>query len=127
MGMSGERWESRPAAATRKLGPGRAVGYTRVSSGRQQGDGDLDRWVGRLRAWAGGELSVITDVASGLSERRAGLRKVLGHCMTPGADRLIVEHPDRLACFGAGVIEQLLAKTKRLRVVVCAETTGGGP
>ena len=110
-----------------KPAQGLAVGFGRVSSRRQQGDGDLDRQVARLRAWAGGELSVITDVASGLSERRAGLRKVLGHCMTPGADRLIVEHPDRLACFGAGVIEQLLAKTKRLRVVVCAETTGGGP
>jgi predicted site-specific integrase-resolvase len=56
--------------------------------------------VARLRAWAGGELSVITDVASGLSERRAGLRKVLG---------------------------QGLVKTKRLRVVVIAETAGGGP
>ena len=95
-------------ALTRKPAQGLAVGYARVSSRRQQGDGDLDRQVARLRAWAGGELSVITDVASGLSDRRAGLRKVLGQCMTPGVDRLIVEHPDRLACLGVGVIEQLL-------------------
>jgi len=83
-----------------KPAQGLAVGFGRVSSRRQQGDGDLDRQVARLRAWAGGELSVITDVASGLSERRAGLRKVLG---------------------------QGLVKTKRLRVVVIAETAGGGP
>jgi putative resolvase len=52
---------------------------------------------------------VFTDVASGLSDRRAGLRKALGECMKPGTDRLIVEHHDRLARFGVGVIEHLLA------------------
>lgn len=29
--------------------------------------------------------------------------------MKPGVDRLVVEHPDRLARFGVGVIEHLLA------------------
>jgi excisionase family DNA binding protein len=95
-------------AITRKPAEARAVGYARVSSRRQQAEGDLDRQVARLRADAGEELSVLTDVASGLSDRRAGLRKALGECMNPGVDRLIVEHPDRLARFGVGVIEHLL-------------------
>jgi putative resolvase len=93
---------------TGKPTEGRAVGYARVSSRRHQAQGDLDRQVARLRAHAGQELSVLTDVACGLCERRAGLQKALGQWMNPGADRLIVEHPDRLARLGVGVIEQLL-------------------
>jgi putative resolvase len=55
------------------------------------------------------ELVVFSDVASGLSERRAGLGKALGECMKPGVDRLVVEHPGRLARLGVGLIEHLLA------------------
>jgi putative resolvase len=86
---------------------GTAIGYARVSSRRQQAEGDLDRQVARLREHDG-DLVVFTDVASGLSDRRAGLREALGECMKPGVDRLLVEHPDRLARFGVGVIEHLL-------------------
>lgn len=88
---------------------GKAVGYARVSSRRQQIEGDLARQVARLRAHADDAVVVFTDVASGLSDRRAGLRKALSECMKPGVDRLMVEHPDRLARFGVGVIENLLA------------------
>jgi excisionase family DNA binding protein len=95
-------------AITRRPNTGRAVAYARVSSRRQQAEGDLDRQVARLRAHGGDDLAVFTDVASGLSDRRAGVRKALGECMKPGVDRLIVEHPDRLARFGVGLIEHLL-------------------
>jgi putative resolvase len=91
-----------------KPSTGKAVGYARVSSRRQQAEGDLDRRVARLQDHAD-DLVVFTDVASGLSDRRAGLRKALSECMKPGVDRLLVEHPDRLARFGVGVIEHLLA------------------
>jgi putative resolvase len=94
-------------AIARKPQAGKAVGYARVSSRRQQAEGDLDRQVARLREHDT-ELIVFSDVASGLSDRRAGLRKALGECMKPGVDRLLVEHPDRLARFGVGVIEHLL-------------------
>ena len=94
---------------TRKPSAGRAVGYARVSSRRHQAEGELDRQVARLGAHGRKDLLVFTDVASGLSDRRAGLRKALGECMKPGTDRLIVEHHDRLARFGVGVIEHLLA------------------
>lgn len=96
-------------AIGRKPPAGRTVGYARVSSRRQQAEGDLDRQVARLKQFGGADLVVFTDVASGLSDRRAGLRKALGECMRPGVGRLVVEHPDRLACFGVGVIEHLLA------------------
>lgn len=95
-------------AITRKPSTGKAVGYARVSSRRQQAEGDLDRQVSRLQD-RDSDLVVFTDVASGLSDRRAGLRKALSECIKPGVDRLLVEHPDRLARFGVGLIEHLLA------------------
>ena len=95
-------------AIARKPSAGKAVGYARVSSRRQQAEGVLDRQVARLKD-RDGELVVFTDVASGLWDRRVGLRKALGECMKPGVDRLLVEHSDRLARFGVGVIEHLLA------------------
>lgn len=95
-------------AITSKPLRGKAVGYARVSSRRQQSEGDLDRQVGRLQDFHSG-LVVFTDVASGLSDRRTGLRKALSECMKPGVNRLLVEHPDRLARFGVGVMEDLLA------------------
>lgn len=95
-------------AITSKPSGGEAVGYARVSSRRQQAESDLHRQVGRLQDHHS-DMVVFTDVASGLSDRRAGLRKALSECMKPGVDRLLVEHPDRLARFGVGVIEHLLA------------------
>ncbi|ETB46597.1 resolvase [Mycobacterium avium 10-5560] len=66
----------------------------------------------RPRTAETGAGSILADVgvrAIGLSDRRAGLRKALSECMKPGTGRLLVEHPDRLARFGVGVIEHLLA------------------
>lgn len=88
-------------AIARKPRAGKALGYARVSSRRQQAEGDVDRQVSRLREHDSA-LVVFTDVASGLSDRRAGLRQALAECMKPGVDRLLVEHPDRLARFGVG-------------------------
>jgi putative resolvase len=73
-------------AITGKPAAGRAVGYARVSSRRQQAQGDLDAQVARLREYGGAGLVVFTDVASGLSERRAGLRKSLGLRPAVGQD-----------------------------------------
>lgn len=91
---------------------GRAVViYARVSSHRQAKEGDLDRQVTRLRAAAGKRPvhSVHRDIASGLSERRAGLRAALAACQAQEVGELLITHPERLARFGTGIIEQLLA------------------
>lgn len=88
----------------------RVVAYARVSSRHQQADGELDRQAERLVAsQPGADVAVYTDVASGLSDRRAGLRKALTACMSADVHVLIAEHPDRLSRFGTGVIEHLLS------------------
>ena len=64
---------------------GVVVLYARVSSRRQQAEGDLDRQVATLREASTGRsiAGQFTDVASGLSERRKGLARALTACQDP--------------------------------------------
>ncbi len=95
---------------------GRTVVYARVS-GHDQRAG-LDRQVARLAGWATGQgltvAEVVREVGSGMSGRRPGLRRIL-------SDRsvmvIVVEHRDRLACFGAEALDAVLAAAGR-RVLV---------
>ena len=87
--------------------PGRAVGYARVSSTEQKAH--LENQANRLWAYAGrnGMLldDVVSEVASGLNDRRPKLRKLLSD---PTVHTMIVEHRERLARFGAGMVEAML-------------------
>ena len=85
--------------------------YARVSSHRQSKEGDLDRQIARLRAAAGKKeiFGIHRDVASGLSDKRPGLRAALEACRRPEVGELLITHPERLARFGSGIIEVLLA------------------
>ncbi|UGY95306.1 IS607 family transposase [Streptomyces gobiensis] len=84
--------------------------YGRVSSQRQRVEGDLDRQMARLREAAGGRPVVgeFFDVASGLSDQRRGLHRALTLCQRPEVSVLLVEHEERLARFGAGVIRDVM-------------------
>lgn len=86
---------------------GQVIGYARVSSHDQKASGDLARQVARLRA-AGAE-EVLTDVASGLSETRAGLARLLRRVSSGGTATVLVFTRDRLARFGVSFIEAYLA------------------
>ena len=87
--------------------PGRAVGYARVSSAEQKAH--LENQANRLWAYAGqnGMLldDVVSEVASGLNDRRPKLRKLLSD---PTVHTMIVEHRERLARFGVGMVEAML-------------------
>jgi predicted site-specific integrase-resolvase len=85
--------------------------YARVSSHRQAKEGDLDRQVDKLKAAVKGRpiYSIHKDIASGLSDKRSGLRAALEDCRKSEVGELVVTHPERLARFGTGVIEILLA------------------
>jgi putative resolvase len=103
-------------------GVGAVVLYARVSSRRQAQEGDLERQLARLRDTAkdrvvAGEFS---DVASGPSDRRSGLRRALLACRDPSVTELWVTHQERLARFGVGIIEQLLSP-HGVRVVAIGE------
>ena len=86
---------------------GRIVGYARVSSAEQKPH--LKNQANRLWAYAGqnGMLldDVVSEVASGLNDRRPKLRKLLSD---PTVHTMVVEHRERLARFGVGMVEAML-------------------
>ncbi len=82
----------------------RCILYARVSTKNQQEAGDLDRQLGRLTAFAAERHSTVvaalTDVASGLDEKRSGLHQVLDLARERQAGMVVIEHRDRLTRFG---------------------------
>ena len=97
--------------------PGRTVCYARVSSGDQRAD--LQRQADRLRAFAvsmgAEEPEVVSEVGSGMSDRRRKLSRLLA---APSVTTIVVEHRDRLARMNAGLIESALAAQGRRVIVV---------
>ena len=83
------------------------VGYARVSSHEQKPQ--LEPQANRLWAYAGQNgISldrVVSEVASGLDDRRPKLRRLLAD---PKVGTILVEHRDRLARFGVGMAEAML-------------------
>ena len=101
--------------------PGRTVGYARVSSAEQKPH--LQNQANRLWAHAGQNRipidEVVSEVASGLNDRRPKLRKLLAD---PTVHTVIVEHRERLARFGVGMVEAMLqARGGSLVVIDSAE------
>ena len=86
---------------------GRLVGYARVSSAEQKPH--LQNQANRLWAHAGQNRipmdEVVSEIASGMNDRRPRLRKLLSD---PIVHTIIVEHRERLARFGVGMVEAML-------------------
>ena len=96
--------------------------YARVSSEKQLAAGNLDRQLERLRQEAGErgyEVAVaIRERASGLNEKRKGLRRLFRLAADGEVDLVLVEFKDRLARFGfAYVVEALDAYGVRVEAV----------
>lgn len=100
----------------------RCAVYARVSSEKQLAAGNLDRPLERLRQTAverGYEVTtVIRERASGLNEKRKGLKRLLRLAADGAIDLVLVEFKDRLARFGfAYVVEALHAYGVQVEVV----------
>jgi len=84
--------------------------YARVSSVRQEQDGNLSRQTERLKEAAlarGYEIvTVITEQASSLNERRRGMKKLLALVGEQAVDVVLIEYPDRLVRFGFNYLDQ---------------------
>ncbi len=97
-----------------------AVLYARVASADQKSD--LDRQVARLSVFAAERglrvAKVVAEVGSGPSGDRKGLLAVL---RTAEYGKIVVEHRDRLARFGAEYVEAALAASGRRLVVMDPE------
>jgi len=102
------RGEAAPTTKERVL----AV-YGRVSSHDQKAHGDLERQVSHIRAVMEqgaeppfAEVVTITDVASGLSDRRTGLLRLMSLAREGRITDLAITYKDRLTRFGFGYLEQ---------------------
>ncbi len=80
--------------------------YGRVSSHEQKAKGDLDRQVAHIRADMVGQgfdrIIEVRDVASGLSDRRKGLLRLLEMASRGEITDVAVTYKDRLTRFGFG-------------------------
>jgi predicted site-specific integrase-resolvase len=97
--------------------------YARVSTQGQKAD--LDRQVERLKTYAASRgyqvTQMVQEIASGLNDTRPKLLKLL---TDPQIGKIVVEHRDRLTCFGFVYIDQLFAMQGRsLEVMFPTDTT----
>ena len=77
--------------------------YARVSSSEQKKKGDLARQIKILREFCRGkyeEVEEITDVGSGLNDKRAGILKLIKLAQQGKISEVIVTDKDRLTRFG---------------------------
>ncbi len=101
--------------------------YARVSSIKQKRDGNLERQRERLleaaRAQGYRVIDVISEQASGINEKRRGLRRLLEMGKAGEIDVVFVESKERLARFGYSYIETFLT-SYGVRVVCLEEAPG---
>lgn len=95
----------------------RTVCYARVSSADQKDD--LIRQADRLKAFALAmgvtAHEVVSEIGSGMNERRRKLTKLLAD---PTVGTIIVEHRDRLARMNVGLVESCLQAQHRRIIIV---------
>ena len=108
----------------------RCLLYARASTKKQQDAGNLDRQLGRLTAFAAEQrwtvVAALTDVASGLNEKRRGLHQLLDLARQQQVGIVAVEYRDRLARFGFAYLETFL-HAFGVRVVVMEHTVKDDP
>ncbi len=87
--------------------------YGRVSSHRQKARGDLSRQITHIRetmsAQGWRDIIEITDVASGLSEKRPGLARLMETARQGEITDIAVTHKGRLTRFGFGYLERFFS------------------
>lgn len=115
-----------PIATVHQLlkGQGKALRcaiYARVSSAKQEHEGILTRQVERLQRVAQERsyeiVALIQEQASGLNEKRKGLKELLHLIDQQEIDLVLIEYPDRLVRFGYGYLEETF-RWKQVRIEV---------
>ena len=83
----------------------------------------MDRQLERLREVAEGRpvAGVFFDVASGLSDKRKGLRGALRACQDEAVTSLLVTHEERLARFGTGLFAEVVLPSWGCRLEIAGQ------
>jgi len=95
--------------------------YARVSSTKQEQEGNLTRQVERLQQVARERgyqvVALIAEQASGLNEKRKGMKRLLTLIDQQAIDLVLIEYPDRLVRFGFGYLEEAF-RWRQVRIEV---------
>ncbi len=95
--------------------------YARVSSAKQEHEGNLTRQVERLQEVARERgyqvVALIAEQASSLNEKRKGMKRLLHLIEQQEIDVVLIESPDRLVRFGFGYLEETF-RWKQVRLEV---------
>lgn len=99
--------------------------YARVSTHRQKNRGDLERQIEAVCAFAAmrnpQNLTVYSDVASGLNDNRKGLNALLEEVMNGRINRIFVRYKDRLTRFGFNYLKRICDFHQTAIVIVSGE------
>ena len=100
--------------------------YGRVSSHEQKQKGDLDRQCQRLSEYCAKKKYsvgyILKDVGSGLSDCRAGLKRIFDLVIERKIHRIVIEHKDRLTRFQFNVFVKFFGSYGV--EIECVETQG---
>jgi len=100
----------------------RAVIYARVSSQKQDNDGNLERQVERILKYAKENnyevVKIFKDTASGINDKRKNFWKMMQFIKENQVPYLIVEFEDRLTRFGLEYVKALLEEYGTQLVVI---------
>ena len=104
-----------------------AVIYARVSSSDQRSD--LERQVEYLKEYCTARgynvVGILADIASGLNEKRRGLKKLFEYVVNGKVDVVVISYKDRLTRFGFRYLEEFFSSHGvRIEVVFGEEPKG---
>ena len=101
--------------------------YARVSSAKQEQEGNVSRQVERLQQKASERgsqvVALIQEQVSGLNEKRKGLKRLFHLIDHQEIDLVLIEYPDRLVRFGYGYLEETF-RWKQVRMEVVEHPQG---
>lgn len=86
----------------------KVIGYCRVSSHKQKDD--LDRQVENMKTYLlaqGRPFEIITDIGSGINDKKKGLRELIKLITQNEVDKVVVVYKDRLLRFGYELVEYI--------------------
>lgn len=96
----------------------KTIAYARVSSHDQKEDLERQKKVLEMYcAAAGWTCEIVTDLGSGMNDRKKGLKRLIDGILDESVGRLVLTHKDRLLRFGAELVFAV-CEAKNVEVVI---------
>ena len=94
------------------------IAYIRVSSQNQKNDLERQK---QLMVHKFPNHIIIEDIGSGLNLNKRGIRKIIHLAIEGKINELVVAHRDRLTRFGFELIEEIINKYSKGKIVILSE------